>query len=165
VCNINHIDFEQECTDVKRNLVSVAVAMSAGLFVLSPAAASAKNYEVQMVNKGTTGSMTFEPAFIQIASGDSVTFKPGNPGHNAESIPTMTPPGAATFKGAMSQPVTVTFTKAGLYGYKCAPHFGMGMVGLVEVGTKADKASAAVAAAKLPGMAKTRMANYVAQAR
>ena len=129
------------------------------------APAIARDHEVQMVNKGTAGFMTFEPAFIQVAPGDRVTFKPTNPSHNAESIETMLPTGASKFKGALNKPITVTFTKPGLYGYKCAPHLAMGMVGLVQVGKGADKATSNVAAAKLPVRAKTRMTALVNQAR
>ena len=67
-------------------------------------------------------------------TGDTVTFIPTDKGHNAEAIKGMIPEGAAEFKGKMNEKITVTFDVPGAYGVKCAPHVGMGMVGLVVVG-------------------------------
>jgi pseudoazurin len=50
----------------------------------------------------------------------------------------------------------VTFDKPGVYGVKCAPHYGMGMVGLVVVGTPTNAAEAK--AVTHPGKAKTAFA-------
>ena len=144
---------------------SLTVVTAAALAALTPGTASAKQYEVKMLNRGSSGPMAFEPAFLQIAPGDTVTFKPSDPGHNAETIPSIIPPGATAFKGALSQPVTVSFAKPGLYAYKCSPHYAMGMVGLIQVGAKADPTSGAAQAAKLPGLAKARMTSLLAQVR
>jgi pseudoazurin len=46
----------------------------------------------------------------------------------------MLPDGAEPFKGKMNEQITVTFDKEGVYGVKCTPHYGMGMVALVVVG-------------------------------
>ena len=109
-------------------LAGLALAMA----VTSPALA--KDVQVKMLNKGKAGMMVFEPSLLKVAPGDTVTFVPTDKNHNAESINGMTPAGAAAFKGKMSQPLKVTFSKSGLYGYKCLPHYGMGMVGMVVVG-------------------------------
>ncbi|MBS3651861.1 hypothetical protein KEU06_24950 [Pseudaminobacter sp. 19-2017] len=58
--------------------------------------------------------------------------------------------------------ITVTFDVEGIYGYKCAPHFGMGMVGVIQVGESTANLDAAETA-KLPGKAKTRMAELISQ--
>ena len=65
----------------------------------------------------------------------------------------------------MNQDVTVKFTAPGLYGYKCLPHFGMGMVGLIQVGKPVNKAAVEAGLAKLPPLARARMTKYLAQAR
>jgi pseudoazurin len=110
--------------------------------------------------------MVFEPAFVKVSPGDTVTFVPTNPSHNAESIPEMMPAGAAPFKGAINKAVSVKLTKAGLYGVKCLPHFGLGMVALVEVGTSSPNlAQARAAAAKLPPLARKRMDPLLAAAK
>lgn len=80
-----------------------AVMAFAGL-ALAAAPAAAKDYQVKMLNKGSDGKlMVFEPAFLQIGDGDSVTFVPTNAGHNAESIAGMTPAGAQPFAGKINQ--------------------------------------------------------------
>lgn len=143
----------------------LGVAAVAGMTIAaSPAAA--KQWQVQMLNKGSNGQMmAFEPAFLKVAPGDSVKFVATAKGHNAESIAGMLPAGAVPFKGKVNEEITVTFTKAGLYGYKCLPHAGLGMVGLIEVGNASNKAAVASQAASLPGLSKKVMTGLVAQAR
>jgi len=100
---------------------------------MTPIAASAAEFEVQMLNKGEAGAMVFEPALIRVAAGDSIKFVPTDKSHNAESVRGMIPEGAEPFKGAINKEVVVTFTEPGVYGVKCLPHFAMGMVALVVV--------------------------------
>lgn len=119
--------------------------------VASPAAA--KDYQVKMLNKGNGRTMVFSPEVVKVAPGDTVTFLSVDPGHNAESIATMIPAGAAPFKGKMNQNFTVKFTKPGIYGYKCLPHYGMGMVGVVYVGASTTNLAQAKAVGH-PGKAK-----------
>ncbi len=120
-------------------------------------AASAAEVEVKMLNKGTEGVMVFEPALVKINPGDTVKFVAADKGHNVESIETMLPEGAKAFTGKMSEEISVTFDKAGVYGYRCKPHYGMGMVGMVVVGeaTNLDQAKAAAH----PGKAKQAFSN------
>jgi pseudoazurin len=131
----------------------------AGVLIAFAAAspAAAKDIQVKMLNKGATGAMVFEPALVRIAPGDTVTFVAADKGHNAESIAAMLPPGAAPYKSKMNQNLTVKFTKPGTYGYKCLPHYGMGMVGVVIVGSGGPNAAQAKAASH-PGKAKTTFA-------
>ena len=124
------------------------------------APAGAANHQVQMLSKG--GAMVYSPAVVKVAPGDTVTFVPTHPTHNAESITGMLPPGAKPFKGAMNKPVTVKFDQAGVYGYKCLPHYGMGMVGVVVVGKAAPNLAAAQQVSH-PGRAKQVMQGLLAQ--
>ena len=133
---------------LKFTLLASAVAAIA---LASPAAAA--DHVVKMLNKGKAGMMVFEPSLVKIAPGDTVTFMPADKGHNAESITGMTPAGAVAFKGKMSQPLKVTFAKPGIYGYKCLPHYGMGMVGAVIVGSSSSNLAAAQKVSH-PGKAK-----------
>jgi pseudoazurin len=120
-------------------------------------------HEVKMLNKGSDGqAMVFEPAFLKVKPGDTVKFVPTDKGHDAETIPGMLPEGAEPFKGKLSQELTVTFEKPGLYGYKCVPHLGMGMVGLIQVGDDASNA-AAIESGKLPPLAKKRLSGFLTQ--
>jgi pseudoazurin len=116
--------------------------------------ANAAEHEVKMLNKGAEGVMVFEPSLLKIAPGDTVHFVPTDKSHNVETIEGMIPTGASPFKGDMNKEVTVTFEQAGLYGIKCKPHYGMGMVGLVVVGEPTNKTEAAAVVQK--GKAKAK---------
>jgi pseudoazurin len=87
-----------------------------------------------MLNKGAEGAMVFEPALVKVAPGDTVKFISTDKGH-AETIKGMLPADATPFLGKLGQDVAVTFDKPGVYGVKCLPHYGMGMVAMVVVGT------------------------------
>jgi pseudoazurin len=78
----------------------------------------------------------------KIEPGDTVKFAATDKGHNAESIKGMLPADAAPFVGKNGEDVTVTFDKPGVYGVKCLPHYGMGMVALIVVGTPGNLAEA-----------------------
>lgn len=116
----------------------------------------AADYEILMLNKGAAGTMVFEPNFLAIQPGDTVTFVPTDKGHNVESIKDMIPEGAEPFKSKANETFAVTFEVPGLYGFKCTPHFPMGMVGAIAVGTDLPNVDAAKAV-KLPNKAQERM--------
>lgn len=120
-------------------------------------AASAAEVEVKMLNKGAEGVMVFEPALVKINPGDTVKFVASDKGHNAEIIEGMLPEGGQKFVGKINEELSITFDKPGVYGYKCKPHYGMGMVGLVVVGDAANVDQAK--AATHPGKAKQAFAN------
>jgi pseudoazurin len=124
--------------------------------------ASAAEHEVKMLNSGETGRMVFEPAFLQIEPGDTVTFLATDPGHNAESIKDLIPEGATAFKGKLGETILVTFDVEGAYAYKCAPHVGMGMVGMIVVGDHPANLDA-IAEARLPAKAKALFDGWIAE--
>ena len=112
---------------------------------------SAANHEVKMLNSGVEGFMVFEPAVVKAAVGDTVTFKATDMAHNSASIEGMIPEGANAWNGAMSQDVTVTVNKEGVYVYQCTPHSMMAMVGVIQVGgslSNMDAIQAKVASVK-----------------
>ena len=133
---------------------------AAAIALASPATAA--DHVVKMLNKGKAGMMVFEPALVKVKPGDTVTFVPTDKSHNAESIAGMMPAGAAPFKGKMNQPFKVTFAKPGLYGYKCLPHYGMGMVGVVVVGNASSNLAAAQKVSH-PGKAKQVFGGLLSQ--
>jgi pseudoazurin len=139
-------------------LAASAVALSALLTSLSALAAE---HEVKMLNKGIEGMMVFEPSVVKVAPGDSVHFIATDKSHNVESIEGMIPAGATPFKGEMNKDLTVTFEQPGVYGVKCKPHYGMGMVGLVVVGEPTNKMDAAAVVQK--GKAKQKFENLFSQ--
>jgi pseudoazurin len=143
-------------------LKSIFATAAIAAFSLVSFPAVAAKFEVQMLNKGETGTMVFEPAFLQIAVGDTVTFVPTNKGHNAETIKGMFPEGGNEFKGKINEEISVTFNVEGAYGYQCLPHFGMGMVGMIVVG-EAPANLEEFKAAKVPPKAAARFEEFYAQ--
>ncbi|MCQ0091878.1 pseudoazurin [Roseovarius sp. M141] len=114
-------------------LNKTTTTLAAAAMMLS-GAAWAETFEVQMLNKGEAGTMVFEPAFVQIAPGDTVKFVATDKSHNAESIDGMIPEGAEGFKGKINEEIEVTLDTEGLYAVKCLPHYAMGMVMTIAVG-------------------------------
>ena len=98
---------------------------TAAVLAIMAGNAVAAEIEVKMLNKGAEGAMVFEPALVKIAPGDTVRFVATDKGHNAESIKGMLPADATSFVGKNGEDVAVTFDKAGIYGVKCLPHYGM----------------------------------------
>ena len=92
------------------------------------------NFEVKMLNQGKDGVMVFEPSFLKINTGDTVTFIATDAAHNSASIPGMIPSGASPWNGQLSRDISVTFEIPGVYGYQCTPHAMMAMVGVIQVG-------------------------------
>ena len=108
-------------------------AVLATLFLGSLAVA--ETFEIKMLNKGEAGQMVFEPAFLSANVGDTISFIPASKGHNAETIKDMLPEGAEQFKSKLSKEFSVTLTAEGIYGIKCTPHYSMGMIALIQVGS------------------------------
>ena len=133
-----------------------------GTAVALAGAAGAAEFEVKMLNKGEKGTMVFEPDFISAAPGDTIRFVPTDKGHNVETIKGMLPEGAEAFKSKFNEVFTVTLDKEGVYGVKCAPHYGMGMVALIEVGEPVNLEKAK--AVKQTGKAKAVFAELFGQA-
>ena len=145
-----------------RTMAKSIVGAAAVILALALPAAAA-DFEVHMLNKGAAGAMVFEPAFVKVAPGDTVTFIPTDKGHNVETIKDMIPEGAEAFKSKMNETYKVTFDKPGAYGVKCTPHVGMGMVGVVIVGD-APAILDAVKTGKLPKKARERLDAAIAAA-
>jgi pseudoazurin len=135
------------------------VALLAG--VLLSGAANAAEFEIKMLNKGVKGAMVFEPDFVKAAPGDTVKFTSVDKGHNAETVKGMMPEGAEAFKGKINEEITITLTSEGVYGVKCLPHYGMGMVALIVVGNPVNLDAAK--AVKQSGKAKTNFTGLFEQ--
>ena len=133
-----------------------------GLAFLLVGSAQGAEIEVKMLNVGAKGPMVFEPDFVRAAPGDTIVFVPTQPGHNAESIPGMLPDGVEPFKSGFNHEYRLSVEKEGVYGVKCTPHYGMGMVALISVGTPANLDAAK--AVKHPGKAQPTFQALLAQA-
>ena len=95
---------------------------------------NASMHIVKMLNQGAEGVMVFEPAYLRINPGDSVTFKATDAAHNSASIPGMIPENAQIWDSGLSKDLTVSFNEPGIYAYQCTPHVMMAMVGIIQVG-------------------------------
>ncbi|MFD0981865.1 pseudoazurin [Tropicimonas aquimaris] len=135
--------------------------MLAALLAVIAGIAAAETHEVQMLNKGEAGSMVFVPAYVKAAPGDVVRFVSVDAGHNVESIEGMLPEGVEAFKTKPSEDFELTVAAEGLYGIKCTPHYGMGMVALVQVGDAVNLEAAT--AVKQRGKSRQRMADLLAR--
>ncbi|WP_300517166.1 plastocyanin/azurin family copper-binding protein [Aliiroseovarius sp.] len=76
----------------------------------------------------------FVPDLLRVKPGDTIRFVTVDKGHNTVSDDRMIPEGGQSWDGRIAQDVEVTLTTEGAYGYYCAPHRSLGMVGLILVG-------------------------------
>lgn len=130
--------------------------------VIVPHLATAAEHIVEMRNRDDAkNSMAFQPGFVKVDVGDTVKFVPTDKSHNTESVLEVWPEGVPPVKGAFSKEVVFTAEKEGLYVLKCAPHYGMGMVVLVQVGkpVNLDK----IKEYKATGLAKKRLDGEIAK--
>ena len=125
---------------------------------------AATTHTVKVLNVGADGPMVFEPGYLKVAPGDSVTFEHVDMQHDSASV--VLPEGAEGWSSGMSTPLTVTLDKEGVYIYKCTPHLIMAMVGVIQVGEATNLEQATEEAGKLTAgfaMNKDRLSKYMAQ--
>ena len=140
------------------NVLAAATIMAVAVFLADAKHASAETFEVQMYNKNPDDKkqrMVFVPKLLRIQPGDTVKFIPTNKGHNSQSIKGMLPDGVDAWKSKLNKEFEITLDTPGVYGYKCAPHLGLGMVGVIVVeGDGWDSNLAAAQEVKQRGKAK-----------
>lgn len=137
--------------------------LAAGLFSLFTAsAAPAADFTVEMLNADPASSErnVFSPGIINVDVGDTVTWVASSRGHNVEFISGAVPDGVEPFRSKLGKDVSYTFDTPGVYAYKCTPHYGLGMVGIVVVGDDVGNLED-VADKRYPGKAKPRMASLL----
>ncbi|MBB3166097.1 pseudoazurin [Rhizobium laguerreae] len=142
---------------MKYRLIAAAAAL-----IASAAPLMAADHQVQMLNKGTDGAMVFEPSFLKISPGDTVTFVPTDKSHNVETFKGLIPDGVAEFKSKPNEQYQAKFNVAGAYVLKCTPHVAMGMVALIQVGDGPANLQA-IKMAKVPNMVRKRLDADLAQ--
>ena len=85
----------------------------------------------------TAVGVKFDPIFLYIEAGDTVNWE-GMTGHNIETIDAMSPDGLAKVLTELGENVSVTFESEGIIVYKCTPHWGTRMGGVIVVGKPED---------------------------
>ena len=125
--------------------------LSSAIFILllSNISFGSETYIVKMLSNSEQGSMVFEPAFIKINKGDSITFEMTDAGHNAVTV--AGPAGSTPFDTKYKPSTTVQFDTNGLYLYKCTPHAMMAMAGLIQVSDASNKEAMISAIEKFEG--------------
>jgi pseudoazurin len=104
--------------------------------LLSPLSASATPATVN------TNAVKFEPMIVFIEPGESVSWT-GMAGHNVQTIQELGPEGAPKVMTELGDDVTIKFDQVGIQVYKCTPHWGARMGGIIVVG-KPENAQAIV---------------------
>jgi pseudoazurin len=84
-----------------------------------------------------TKGVKFDPMFIYIEPGDQVSFE-RMPTHNIETLDGMVPEGQEKIFSELGENFVATFDKVGLVVYKCTPHWGTRMGGIIVVGQPED---------------------------
>ena len=123
-------------------------------------------HTVKMLNSGPGGTMVFDPPVIKVSVGDTIHFKATDLSHNSASVAGMIPEGAISWAGMLSQDISITLDKEGVYVYQCDPHVMMAMVGVIQAGdaTNLEAIKAAAITKKSTFiMSADRLDNYLSQ--
>ena len=114
----------------------------------------AADLSIEMLNKDSNGNkMVYSQEIVNIDVGDTVTWLPTSKGHNVEMIAS---PNGMKLKSKNGKEVKITFDSPGIYYYWCTPHKGMGMIGLVVVGSDLSNIDD-IASAKAIGKSKKKL--------
>ena len=89
---------------------------------------------IEMLNRNGDEMMVFSKKVVHINVGDSVTWKATDKTHSVSFLQGAVPKGVAIYKSPFNQDAHYVFKTPGIYVYKCAAHYGMGMIGVVVVG-------------------------------
>lgn len=147
---------------MKRLLQMALLAAVASIPLM--ASAHASEASIELLNKAGNSRFVFSPEPVWIDPGDTVVFVPTDKGHNTVSIDGMLPEGAERINVGFSKEDAVTFDRSGIYGIKCTPHVGLGMVGLIVAGDPGSSDAIRRAATKLPPKARERIDALLDQA-
>lgn len=85
----------------------------------------------------SANAVKFESMIVYIETGEQVSWE-NMTGHNVETIDVLTPEGSEKINSELGASVTATFDTPGLYVYKCTPHWGARMGGVIMVGPMDD---------------------------
>ncbi len=137
-------------------MLKTTIAILASAAIAAPALAT--DVSIEMLNKHPDSKErnVFFPAVVEIQPGDAVTWLSVDKGHNEEFVRGAVPDEVAPFRSKLNMDVTYTFEKPGMYVYKCTPHYGLGMVGIIIVANDPENLEA-VKSKRYPGKARQRL--------
>lgn len=87
----------------------------------------------------TALAVKFNPMFTYIEKGDTVSWSSMD-GHNVETLDAMVPEGQKKINTELGANVSEVFETEGIVVYKCTPHWGARMGGIIVVGKPDDPA-------------------------
>lgn len=116
----------------------------AALLVPGVAMASDLKPAVQSDDDGKTvevmaRGLKFAPAIVFIEPGDTVAWS-NMPSHNIETLDGMVPEGQEKIESELGDNIAVQFDVEGIVCYKCTPHWGNRMGGIIVVGSPENPA-------------------------
>lgn len=94
------------------------------------ASADAEGGEIHIVK---AVGLKYDPLVVKIQPGDTVAWE-NMPTHDTNSLEGLIPEGAEAWHSPLGENYQRTFTVEGIYVYKCTPHIGAGMGGVIIVG-------------------------------
>ena len=104
--------------------------MLTSLFLSMTLAAKAYAVDIQM---GYEGNLVFEPSEVSVAAGDTVTFiNNALPPHNI-IVDGRADLSRESLMFSPGETQEIVFAESGDYNFKCAPHEGAGMKGIIHV--------------------------------
>jgi pseudoazurin len=95
----------------------------------------------------TAQGLKYAPLVIVIALGDTVAWE-NMSSHDTQAMEGLVPEGSEMWHSAMGENFQRTFMQEGIYIYKCTPHWGAAMGGVIIVGKPVNLEAIKTATAK-----------------
>lgn len=127
----------------------------------APAAAASQSAAAPQVHVVKAEGLSYSPMVVEINPGDTVAWE-NMSSHDTQALKGLIPDDSEYWHSDLSQNYQRTFTKPGIYVYKCTPHFGAGMGGVIIVGKPVNLD--AIKAADVKGAAKRLVKKAIAAA-
>jgi pseudoazurin len=135
---------EVEGIDEEKPLIIEAVTEE---IVVEAAAVIDEAQAAGQVHIVTAQGLKYAPLVIVIALGDTVAWE-NMSSHDTQAIEGLVPEGSEMWHSAMGENFQRTFMQEGIYIYKCTPHWGAAMGGVIIVGKPVNLEAIKTATAK-----------------
>lgn len=147
-----------ENTPAEQEPAPTTVAQDEPVSTPEEAVAENEGGEIHIV---TAQGLKYEPLVVKIQPGDSIAWE-NMPTHDTQSLEGLIPEGAEPWHSPLGENFQRTFTVEGIYVYKCTPHFGAGMGGVIIVGNPVNLD--VIKAAEVKGAARRLVKKAIAAA-